>query len=318
MDRGIIQHEPVLSNELLDLLGPRPGETVLDATLGHGGHAGLLAAAIGSAGRLIGLDVDQANLDRAGRRLGELNPPAGSPSIHLERANFIEAAAVLGKLGVAGVDILLADLGVSTDQLLDSSLGLSFSEGGPLDMRLDDRLPRRASDLVNALSETELADLIFFNSQERFSRRIAKRICEARRNARIRTTAELVRIVCSAAGASSDARRERIHPATRTFLALRMAVNREAENLEALLKSAPGLLRPGGRIAVISFHSGEDRLVKQSFLDRQRANVYEIVTKKPIRPTTQEAERNPRSRSAKLRVARRVADRQVADQAGPG
>lgn len=308
MDRDTIQHEPVLSNELLDLLGPGAGETVLDATLGHGGHAGLLAAALGPCGRLIGLDVDQANLERAGRRLEELHLPAGRPWIHLERANFVEARTVLERVGVPAVDILLADLGVSTDQLLDSNLGLSFSEGGPLDMRLDDRLPRSAADLVNALGETELADLIFFNSQERFSRRIAKRICEARRNARIRTTTELVRIVCSAVGASPDSRREQIHPATRTFLALRMAVNRETENLEALLKSAPGLLRPGGRIAVISFHSGEDRLVKQNFLDRQRANVYEIVTKKPIRPTTLEVERNPRSRSAKLRVARRVAD----------
>jgi 16S rRNA (cytosine1402-N4)-methyltransferase len=207
---------------------------------------------------------------------------------------------------VAQVDVIFADLGVSTDQLLDASRGLTFSEDGPLDMRLDDRLNRTAADLVNSASEGELSDLIYYNSQEHFSRRIAKRICEARRNGRIRTTQQLVRIVCSAVGVSPDWRREKIHPATRTFLALRMAVNDEVGNLETLLKVAPRRLKSGGRFAVISFHSGEDRLVKQDFLDRKRAALYEIETKKPVRPSSEEMERNARSRSAKLRVARRT------------
>jgi 16S rRNA (cytosine1402-N4)-methyltransferase len=201
------------------------------------------------------------------------------------------------------VDVILADLGVSTDQLVDPARGLSFSADAALDMRLDDRLERSASDLVNALSENELSDLIFFNSQERFSRRIAKRICQARREGRIRRTSELVRIVCSALGASPDSRPGRLHPATRTFLALRMAVNHELENLTRLLEAAPRRLNAGGRIGVISFHSGEDRIVKQNYLEQKRIGVYEIRTKKPVSPTSDEIRQNPRSRSAKLRVA---------------
>lgn len=302
------------------LLAPQPGEIVLDATVGHGGHARLLAEAVGTGGRLIGLDVDEGNLARARERLGgrqgdEPTAQAADPArfvagagwtgahVDLVRSNFAEMEGVLDSLGVAQVDVILADLGVSTDQLLDPGLGITFSEDGPLDMRLDDRLERSAADLVNALAENELSDLIFFNSQERFSRRIAKRICQSRRERRIRRTSELVRIVCSAVGASEGSHREKIHPATRTFMALRMAVNHEAENLKALLAVAAARLSPGGRLGVISFHSGEDRIVKQDFLDRQRSGVYEIRTKKPVHASSEEARRNPRSRSAKLRVA---------------
>jgi 16S rRNA (cytosine1402-N4)-methyltransferase len=299
-----IEHEPVLCSEVLAALAPRPGEVVVDATVGHGGHARLLAGAIGESGRLIGLDVDARNLERASARLLTGDPPTAR--IDLIRANFRELDLVLDGLGLTRVDVIFADLGVSTNQLLEPGRGLTFSEDGPLDMRLDDRQEKTASDLVNALSETELSDLIFHNSQERFSRRIARRICEARRNGRIRTTQQLARIVCSAVGASPDARREKIHPATRTFLALRMAVNDEVAGLEALLRSAPSRLSEGGRVGVISFHSGEDRIVKQDFLDRKRSALYEIETKKPIRPSEEEIRRNARSRSAKLRVARRA------------
>ena len=173
-------------------------------------------------------------------------------------------------------------------------------------MRVDDRLECTASDLVNALPENELSDLLFFNSQERFSRRIARRICQARRDGRIRRTSELVRIVCSALGVSPESHPGKLHPATRTFLALRMAVNHELENLQALLEAAPRRLNSGGRIGVISFHSGEDRLVKQNFLELKRRGVYSLRTKKPVGPTSEEIRRNPHSRSAKLRVAERV------------
>ncbi|MBI4579390.1 MAG: 16S rRNA (cytosine(1402)-N(4))-methyltransferase RsmH [Planctomycetes bacterium] len=305
MDDRAIEHEPVLCDEVLATLGPGPGQVIVDATVGHGGHAGRFAEAIGERGWLIGLDVDAGNLERARARLGSDSP--GRPRIDLIRANFRELPAILAGLRLARVDLIFADLGVSTDQLLDASRGLTFSEDGPLDMRLDDRLDRTAADLVNSLGEGELSDLIYVNSQERYSRRIAKRICEARRNVRIRTTQQLVRIVCSAVGAGPESRREKIHPATRTFLALRMAVNDELGSLASLLSAAPRWLSPGGRIGVISFHSGEDRLVKQDFLDRKRAALYELETRKPVRPSDEEMRRNPRSRSAKLRVARRTA-----------
>jgi 16S rRNA (cytosine1402-N4)-methyltransferase len=182
---------------------------------------------------------------------------------------------------------------------------LTFTKSAPLDMRLDDRLTTTAEDLVNRMTENELADLIFHNSQERFSRRIAKRICQARRDARIRTTDELVRIICGALHVSPETHRHKIHPATRTFLALRMAVNDEMNSLQRLLDSAARRLAIDGRIAVISFHSGEDRIVKRDFLARQKAGVYQVLTKKPIRPSSEEVRSNPRSRSAKLRAAMR-------------
>ena len=307
MSRSEIEHVPVLSEPLMLLVDPRPGETVVDATVGHGGHSGLLAGAIGSAGRLIGLDMDEGNLARARDRVEKAMAGKPNPRSDWIRANFAELESVLAELGVNSVDVILADLGVSTDQLLDSSRGFSFGEDGPLDMRIDQRLETTAADLVNRLGENELSDLIFNSSQERFSRRIAKRICEARREKRIRTVSELVRIVCSAMGVSGHSPQHRIHPATRTFLALRMAVNHELENLEQLLDAAPKRLSVGGRLAVISFHSGEDRIVKQNFLDRKRDGVYEIRTKKPVQASSEEIQRNPRARSAKLRVALRLA-----------
>lgn len=333
VDREAIEHEPVLCGPVLTIVAPRPGETVVDATLGHGGHSRMMAGAIGPAGRLIALDVDERNIARARRRLpawfegveagvqaaeegnasggGSTRPQEGagmsSPRVSIYRANFAELDAVLDELGVPQVDVILADLGVSTDQLLDPLLGLTFAEDGPLDMRLDDRLETTAGDLVNSLSERELSDLIWQNSQERFSRRIAKRICQVRREGRIRRTGELVRIVLAAMGLREAAHPGRIHPASRTFLALRMSVNHELENLRALLAIASRRLTLGGRIGVISFHSGEDRIVKQDFLDRQRSGVYLVRTRKPVVPAEEEIERNPRSRSAKLRVAERVA-----------
>lgn len=266
----------------------------------------MLAGAIGPTGRLVALDVDERNIARARDRLPPVAFDSGTPRIDLFRANFSELDDVLDRLGLSSVDVILADLGVSTDQLLDPALGLTFAEDGPLDMRLDDRLETTAADLLNRLTESQLADLLWNNSQERFSRRIAKRVMQVRREGRIKRTGELVRIVCSAMGVSERAHPGRLHPATRTCLALRMAVNHEIENLRRLLAIAAARLAPGGRIAVISFHSGEDRIVKQDLLERQRAGVYFLRNKKPIVATDDEVRRNPRSRSAKLRVAERL------------
>ena len=301
VSREHIEHEPVLCRERMATVAPQPGETVVDVTCGHGGHALILAEAVKPDGRLIGLDIDPINLERAKQRLRE-----AMVRTDLLRENFVQLGDALDSLGIGKVDVILADLGVSTDQLLDPSVGLGFTEDSPLDMRLDDRLEKSATDLVNALSEDQLSDLIYFNSQERFSRRIARKICHARRDHRIRTTGELVRAICSALEVSPDAYHGKIHPATRTFLALRIAVNNELVNLETFLGAARDRLSPGGRLAVMSFHSGEDRLVKQSFLDGRKDGTYEILTKKPVCPSADEVRTNPRSRSAKLRVAKRL------------
>lgn len=303
MNRDTIEHEPVLLEPVMEFVAPKPGEIVLDATLGHGGHARRMAGAIGPAGRLIGLDVDERNIARAHDRLKSGGQEG--PRLDIYRANFAELDAVLDALRIPLVNVILADLGVSTDQLLDASSGLTFAEDGPLDMRLDDRLETTAADLINRLPESQIADLIWNNAQERFSRRIAKRIVHHRRAGRIKTTAQLVRIICSAVGSPERGRPGKIHPATRTFQALRMEVNHELQNLQTLLKRAPERLAPGGRIGVISFHSGEDRIVKQDFLDQQRAGVYFLRTRKPVTASSEETDRNPRARSAKLRVAER-------------
>lgn len=273
---------------------------MLDATIGLGGHARLLAKAIGSDGRLIGLDVDPANLELARQVLSDA--PCRVDLVH---GNFSEVRAVLASLGLERVDVLLADLGISSTQLDEPERGFSFQNDGPLDMRLDPRLTTTAADLVNRLKERELADLMYFNAQEMRSRRIARRICDVRREGRITRTGQLAEIVCKVLGADPRSRRSRIHPATRTFMALRMAVNDEIPNLEALLAAAPGILAPGGRIGVIAFHSVEDKPVKNDFRTRKKGGVYEIVTKKPVIAEPEERRANPRSRSAKLRVARR-------------
>jgi len=295
-----MEHVPVLLNETLDLLRPTPGSTFIDCTIGRAGHARAIAEKLGPDGLLIGLDVDPRNLEFASRRLKDL--PCKSRLFH---ANFAELPEVMEQLGPAAarIDGILADLGVSTNQLFDDQYGLSFDRPSPLDMRLDPRLERTAADLVNRLGEDELADLLFHLAQERHSRRIARKIGEARRISPILSTDRLAEIVRSA---SPRRRGEKIDPATRTFLALRMAVNHEAENLTALLTCGPNLLSPGGRMAVISFQSAEDRAVKQAFAQLHQQGLIELVNRKPIQPTEPEIAANPRSRSAKMRVAKRV------------
>jgi len=293
-------HEPVLLAETLSLLDVREGQTVVDCTVGRAGHARALAGRLGATGLLIGLDVDPANLRYAQDRLAD-----AACQVRLFHANFAELGDVLREAGVQAVDGLLADLGVSTNQLFDPRYGLSFSQDMPLDMRLDPRLERTAADIVNTWSEEELADLLYELAQERDSRRIARKIIEARRVSPMTTTGRLADVVRSAARRRGGAP-EKIDPATRTFLALRMAVNSELDNLRSLLGTIPARLRPGGRAAVIAFQSMEDRLVKQTFRAAQRSGLVEILTRKCVVPGESERKANPRSRSAKLRAIRRL------------
>lgn len=292
-------HVPVLLAEVLDALVPVARECIVDCTLGLAGHAAALLERTPPAVRLIGLDADSSNLAIARERLSGFGE-----RVHLIAANFSELSAVLASIGVREVDAILADLGLSSNQLADAARGFSFEHDGPLDMRLDPSTGQTAADLLATLGEAELANLLYVQSQEARSRRIARAICAARRTGRINSTAMLARLVSDAVGARGG--RSRIHPATRTFMALRIAVNREPESLAALLRQARDALRRGGRLAIISFHSGEDRLVKEDFRRRSRAGEYALLTKRPLTAGRAEQRTNPRSRSAKLRVAERT------------
>jgi 16S rRNA (cytosine1402-N4)-methyltransferase len=293
-------HEAVLLKEVMELLGVSEGKIVVDCTVGRAGHALEIAKRVGKSGMLVGLDVDPANLEFAKERLK--NAPA---KVRLFHANFAELQEVLREVGVNGVDGILADLGVSTNQLFDQKYGLSFSSAMPLDMRLDPRIKRTAAELVNHLKEKELADLLFNLTQEHYSRQVARKIVEARKISPISTTERLADIVRSAIPKRGGAP-PKIDPATRTFLALRMHVNQELANLSALLDAGPKFLNPCGTMAVISFQSMEDRLVKQAFRSAEQAGKYSLLTKKPITPAEGELASNPRSRSAKLRAIRKV------------
>lgn len=293
-------HQPVLCQEVLELLAIPSGGCVVDATIGLGGHALLMWERIAPDGVLIGLDADEDNLIEAERRLPR------TANIRLFHENFEKLDVVLKEVGIDRVDAVLADLGVSSNQLADSERGFSFQQDGPLDMRLDRRSTTTAADLVNRLSETELADVIYDNGQERASRRIARAIHQARRNRRITGTSELSDIVCRALKQDPEDPHLRIHPATRTFMALRISVNRELEALQRLVDLLPGVLKPGGRAAVISFHSLEDGICKTSFRKMKQQGLVDIITGKPVTASDRERSENPRSRSAKLRVIQRT------------
>jgi len=295
MDLPPTGHESALLHEVLHCLAPLPGQTIVDCTVGRAGHAAALSDRIGPAGLLIALDVDPANLEFA-RSVLQSHPAP----FRLFHANFAEINDVISQVGDSP-NAILADLGLSTNQIPDPRYGLSFAENMPLDMRIDPRLTRTAADLVNHLREEELANVLYNLAQERYSRSIARKIAEARRVSPITTTGRLAELVRAAIGNRGGVPRK-IDPATRTFLALRICVNQEIENLQALLKTAPKLLKPGGAFAVISFQSMEDRLVKQAFRSEQEAGNFRVLTKKPISPGETETARNPRSRSAKLRV----------------
>lgn len=284
-------HVPVLLDELMRLLAPAAGEVFVDCTVGAGGHSAAILRQIGGKGVLVALDWDEAAMRLARERF------AGAPNVLLYRRNFADAAGIVQSLGLAGrAHGVLLDLGVSSMQLADARRGFSFS-GGLLDMRMDDRLPETAQELVNRLSARELEHLFRTYGEERAARRVAKAIVEARRRRRIRTADEL------AATVSKAKRRGRLHPATLVFQALRIAVNHELENLEAALDTLPAVLAPGGRMAVLSFHSLEDRLVKRAFqrLTRHESG-FTALTRKPIVANSSELAHNPRARSAKLRA----------------
>jgi 16S rRNA (cytosine1402-N4)-methyltransferase len=282
-----------MPSEVLRWLDPQPGQTIVDGTLGGGGHTRLLAERVVPGGLVIGLDRDPRAVAAAERTL------SGLP-VRLVRANFAELPRVLDELGVPLVHGVLLDLGLSSDQLADDQRGFSFDSTGPLDLRFNPDEGEPAYQLLARLPEKELADLIYQFGEERYSRRIARRIVEARNRAPIRTAAELAAIVRRCVPRSP---RERIDPATRTFQALRIAVNAELASLKLALAQIPDRLTNGGHLVIISFHSLEDRLVKQAFRGDPRL---EPLTKKPLVAGEEELRSNPRSRSAKLRAARRV------------
>jgi len=288
-------HKPVLLNEVVRLLAVSPGGLYVDGNLGLGGHAAAILDKIGPRGRVIGFDWDRQALEIAAKRLA-----AYGDRVWFVNRNFVELEEVLQELGIEAIDGLLLDLGVSSLQLDTEGRGFSFLRNEPLDMRMDVRSPQTAADIVNTLPEGELADLFYYYGEERQARRIARRVVEARRLSPITTTGRLAALVEEAVPRRFHPKK--IHVATRVFQALRIMVNRELENLETILEKGPARLKPGGRMAVISFHSLEDRLVKQAIAQNP---LLVPLTKRPVVPSGEEVSRNPRSRSARLRVAER-------------
>lgn len=306
---GNTPHHPVLYQEIIHALRPHSAGRYVDATVGAGGHAWGILTASAPGGLLLGLDLDPQALEIASQRLS-----AFESRVTLLKASYTTLQAQLARLGWATVDGIVIDLGVSSMQIDTPERGFSFLMDGPLDMRFSPAQTTSAADLVNTLPETELADLIFRYGEEKLSRRIARAIVQARP---LRTTTELANLILKASGG----RRERIHPATRTFQALRIAVNQELQSVEDFLPQAVQALAPGGHLAVISFHSLEDRIVKQYFRRESRdcicppeqpvctcghkASIIEI-NRHPIEATPDEAKTNPRSRSAKLRIIEKL------------
>ena len=293
--RGVVGHVPVLLKEAIDFLAVQRGGTYLDATVGLGGHSLEIARRLGAPGHLIGFDKDPTALERARARLTAL--PEEQPQVTLIHGSFAEVGE---RIAPASLDGLLADLGVSSLQIDDPARGFSFQAEGPLDMRMNPMSGETAEQVVNRIDERELADVIYEFGEERRSRRIARAIVRSRP---IRTTKQLVEVISTAA---RPMKHERIHPATRTFQALRIFVNRELDDLKALLEAAPRVLKPGGRLVVISFHSLEDRIVKDALREGAKQGWYRLLTKKPVTATELEIDRNPRSRSAKMRAAERT------------
>jgi 16S rRNA (cytosine1402-N4)-methyltransferase len=287
-------HTPVMLDEVLEWLRIRPDGIYIDATLGAGGHSAAIAQRLAS-GRLISLDRDAQALELARERLKD-----PGPKVTLVQARFSKIAEVVHELGIPMVDGVLADLGVSSMQLDQAARGFSFREAGPLDMRMNAEDELTADEIVNRWPEKEMADLLYQEAEEHDSRRIARAIVRARP---IRDTAHLATVV---AGARKQWGRQRLHPATKTFLALRIAVNREMEELGQFLSRTPATLNSGGRWVVLSYHSREDRPVKHAFQEGERQGTLKVLTKHVIQPSEEEISANPRSRSAKLRCAERV------------
>jgi 16S rRNA (cytosine1402-N4)-methyltransferase len=297
MKRGF-RHIPVLLNEVVYVLRPIAGQTIVDCTLGLGGHASELLRRVQPGGRVIALDFDPASVERA----------RSIPGLSVHHSNFAAIDKVLAIEGIAHVDAILADLGVASPQIDDPTRGFSYRRPGPLDMRMNPTRGQPASTLVNRMSEQELIDALLELGDETAAPQIARLIVQRRKDSPILTTEDLTAIVCEARDFTlKRAAGAKLHPAARTFQALRMLVNREIGNLQRLLAVAPNLLRPGGRVAIVSFHSGEDRLVKQSLREGLRSGIYREAADDPIVATPAEQSANPRSRSAKLRWAERAA-----------
>ena len=293
------RHVPVLLDDVLEYLNVRPGGVVVDATLGLGGHSEAIARRLGGGGRLICFDRDPEAMALGRARLASLAEELGAemPKVEFVPKAFSEG---LGELKPRSLDGLLGDFGVSSLQLDEAHRGFSFRADGPLDMRMDTRSGETAEQVVNEAGEEELANLIYEFGEERRSRRIARAIVRARP---ISTTAQLAGVISASAPSMKG---DKIHPATRTFQAIRIRVNDELGEIQSLLKSAGSLMKPGGRVVLISFHSLEDRLVKDSFREAGRTKSFKMLTKKPVIAGEEEQMRNPRSRSAKLRAAEKV------------
>jgi 16S rRNA (cytosine1402-N4)-methyltransferase len=295
-----MRHVPALLQIAIRMLNVRRGGVVVDATLGNAGHASEIARRLGPEGTLIGFDRDPQAMELAKQRLEALREELGAemPRVVLHDVEFSQAGEMLAGEKVDG---LLADFGVSSMQFDEAHRGFSFQAEGNLDMRMNPREGVTAEQVVNQAGEKELADLIYEFGEERRSRRIARAIVRARP---VTTTVQLARVVAGALGAMKS---ERIHPATRTFQALRIYVNAELSEIDALLRLAPEVLKPGGRLVAISFHSLEDRRVKDALREGARQGIYEVLTRKPLTAEAEETDRNPRARSAKLRAAERRA-----------
>lgn len=288
--------------QVLQVLAPRPGQSVIDLTIGTAGHALALARAIGPDGFLVGLDRDRAAIDLAQRRLQE----GASCTFRLLHLPFSQAGQAAEELGREGFDVALADLGLGTHQLGDPSRGFSFDSEERLDMRFDTSQELTAWDVVNRTPEKDLADIFYELGQERLSRPIAARICREREKRPIESPAEMSRLVKKVAARRSSGRTWRIHPATRIFMSIRIFVNRELEELDALLVLLPQLLVPGGRSAILTYHSLEARRVKQAWRAQQKEGVLRVVEGTPLKPTPEETRQNRRARSAQLRAAIRL------------
>jgi len=312
-------HEPVMVDEVFRFLAPGPGRVIVDGTLGGGGHAAAALSWAGSGGEgiklLVGIDRDPEAIGEAGARLAPF-----SGRVRIRQGEFERLNEILCEEGIDKVDGVLLDLGVSRHQLTAPERGFSLMSDGPLDMRMDPGSGECAAELLLRLGESELSRLIREFGEERFARRIARAVVERRDSGRpVRTTRELAELI----ERTVPGRRERIHPATRTFMALRIAVNRELERLKKALAELPEALAPGGRTVVISYHSLEDRLVKRSFVEQSRSCVcppglpecvcgtrprLQVLTRRPARPSVEETAKNPAARSARLRAALRLED----------
>ncbi len=302
-------HKPVMRQEALKALNLKPGQTIVDATVGTAGHSLEILKAISPGGRLIGIDRDEDSLVIAKERLTEFSSQVGGSTggltVDIAHGDFRDINKILSALKVKKIDGILFDLGVSSYQLDSKERGFSFRYDAPLDMRMDKTSYILAYDLVNNLTEKEISDILWMFGEERWHNRIARHLVRERSHSPVATTGQLRDIVLRAIGRPFSPG-QRIHPATRTFQALRIAVNRELEALEEALRAVPELLKKNGRVCVISFHSLEDRIVKHNFKENSLKGIYRIITKKPLEAGDDETAQNPRSRSAKMRAASKI------------